>query len=814
MLNRNSRGAGHRTGWRATAPPRNHEGVENRVRSNGTIEAVPREREACQVIERTNRVSYSKALIVDDELNDATAWGRASRALVTELEASQVEMVQAVSPEDGGAVVVSDAGLHAVLIDWSFSGDDLRTHARARGLIEAVRARNENIPIFLMAERDEAGSIPLDVLQLANEFVWTLEDTAPFIAGRVLASMERYRGQVLGPMTAGLLNYARVSEYSWHTPGHTGGTAFLKSPSGRAFYDHFGENLFRSDLSISVPELGSLLDHTGPIGESERYAARVFGAHHTYCVTNGSSTSNRIILTASVARGRIVLCDRNCHKSIEHALTMTGGIPVYLQPSRNRYGLIGPIYTDQLQSEAISAAIKANPLTAGNLTPRAVHCVITNSTYDGLCTKTTRQIELLDPSVDRIHFDEAWYAYARFHPLYRDRFGMTGEASAHTGPTVFATHSTHKVLAALSQASFIHVRDGRSAIPRGRLNEAFMMHSSTSPFYPIIASNDVATSMMDGPGGRALTDESIQEAVGFRQMIGRIRKQFEGRGEWFFETWNAATVSDPDTGRTYPFEEAPEDLLVSQPDCWVLHPGDEWHGFEGIEPDYTMLDPVKVSVVTPGINTDGTLGESGIPAELVAAYLDTEGIQVEKTTDFTILFLFTLGITKGKWGTLVNGLLEFKGHYDKNSPLEHVLPAIGKGWPKRYRTMGLKDLSDEMFSQVKTSQQVQWQAKAYGELPEAVMSPADAYQRLLHNEADLLRLDEMPGRIVATGVVPYPPGIPLLMPGERARLTDGPFLSYLRALEAWDHHFPGFAHETHGVDCGEDGKYRVSCLRE
>jgi arginine decarboxylase len=766
------------------------------------------------VIERTNRVSYSKALIVDDELNDATAWGRASRALVAELEANQVEMVQAISPEDGGAVVVSDAGLRAVLIDWSFSGDDPHTHARARGLIETVRARNRNIPIFLMAERDEAGSIPLDILQLANEFVWTLEDTAPFIAGRVLASMERYRGQLLGPMTAALLRYARVSEYSWHTPGHTGGTAFLKSPSGRAFYDYFGENLFRSDLSISVPELGSLLDHTGPIGEGERYAARVFGAHRSYCVTNGTSTANRIILTASVARGRIVLCDRNCHKSIEHALTMTGGIPVYLRPSRNRYGLIGPIYTEHLRLEAISEAIAANPLTAGTFTPRAVHCIITNSTYDGLCTKTTRQIELLDPSVDRIHFDEAWYAYARFHPLYVNRFGMNGEAADHRGPTVFATHSTHKVLAALSQASFIHVRDGRSAIPQGRLNEAFMMHSSTSPFYPIIASNDVATSMMDGPGGRALTSESIQEAVGFRQMIGRIRKQFEGRGQWFFETWNAQTVTNPDTFETYPFEEAPEDLLVNQPACWVLRPGDAWHGFEGIEDDYAMLDPVKVSVVTPGIDEQGELMATGIPAELVAAYLDTEGIQVEKTTDFTILFLFTLGITKGKWGTLVNGLLEFKRLYDANAPLEHVLPAFVVSSPKHYRRLGLKDLANEMFDHLKTSQQVQWQAKAFGELPQVVMSPADAYQRLLHNEADLLTLDEMPGRIVATGIVPYPPGIPLLMPGERARRNDGPFLSYLRALEAWDARFPGFAHETHGVDRGEDRKYRISCLRE
>src|SRR5271165_114555 len=769
------------------------------------------------MIERTNRAAQLKALIVDDELNDATAWGRASRALVEELEARQVEMVKAISPEDGSAVVVSDAGIHAVLVDWSFGADDAATHSRAQALLKQLRARNEDIPVFLMAERDEASTIPLEVLQLANEFVWTLEDTAPFIAGRVVAAIHRYRSQLLGPMASALFNFAGTFEYSWHTPGHSGGTAFLKSPAGRAFYDYFGENLLRSDLSISVPELGSLLDHTGPIGESERYAARVFGAHRTYSVTNGSSTSNRIILTASVARDQIVLCDRNCHKSIEHALTMTGGIPVYLLPSRNRYGIIGPIHPERLRKEAIALSIAQNPLAAGATGQKPVHCVITNSTYDGLCLKATRATELLEPSVDRIHFDEAWFGYARFNPLYRERYGMSGDPAAHTGPTIFATHSTHKVLAALSQASYFHVREGRGAIPAPRLNEAFMMHSSTSPFYPILASNDIATSMMDGPAGVALTTESIEEAVGFRQMIGRIRKQFGARSEWFFETWNADVVMDPATGKELVFEEAPERLLVTEPGCWVLHPvvneTGTWHGFEGLEDNYAMLDPVKVSVITPGVEKDGNLGDWGIPAELVAAHLDTQGIQVEKTTDFTILFLFTLGITKGKWGTLVNGLLEFKRDYDANTKLEHIMPMCVSGCPKRYGKLGLRDLAQQMHDQLKASQQVQWQESAFAQLPEAVMTPAEAFQRSLHDEAELVALDEMAGRVAAVGVVPYPPGIPLLMPGERAGGADGPFLSYLRALEAWDERFPGFTHEIHGVDSSE-GRYRVSCLKE
>lgn len=280
-------------------------------------------------------------------------------------------------------------------------------------------------------------------------------------------------------MFAALAAFAGTYEYSWHTPGHAGGTAFLKSPVGRAFFQFFGEPMFRSDPSISVAELGSLLDHSGPIGASERHAAKVFGADRTYCVTNGTSTSNRIVLGATVSSRDVVLCDRNCHKSIEHGLTLTGGIPTHLMPTRNCYGIIGPIPPAHLTRRVIDRSLAANPLTAVADREPAL-AVITNSTYDGLCYRVPRVAELLGPTVDRILFDEAWYAYARFNPIYRDRFAMH-DGAAEGGPTVFATQSTHKLLAALSQASFIHVRDGRRPVEHERFNESFMMHSSTSP---------------------------------------------------------------------------------------------------------------------------------------------------------------------------------------------------------------------------------------------------------------------------------------------------------------------------------------------
>ena len=763
------------------------------------------------MITRTTKRMTLRALVVDDELPAPTAEGRAARALVQELQARQVEVVEAASADDGMSVALSDSAIHAVMVDWTLEGD--AAHKKARALLEFIRSRNSGIPIFLMAERGEASSIPVDVMEMVDEYVWMLEDTASFVGGRVVAAMRRYLEIMLPPLAAAVMKFGQEYEYSWHTPGHTGGTAFLKSPVGRIFFDYFGENMLRSDLSISVGALGSLLDHSGPMGAHERYAARVFGAHRSYCVTNGTSMSNRVIFMAAVARDQIALCDRNCHKSIEHSLVMSGGIPTYWVPLRNRYGIIGPIPPERLTKAAVARAIKDNPLAGKGVDPRAVYAVITNSTYDGLCYHARRVEALLDPSVDRIHFDEAWYAYARFNPIYRDRHAMHGDPKDHdpAKPTVFATHSTHKLLAALSQASLLHMRDGRSAIPHARFNESYMLHASTSPLYSIIVSNDITAAMMDGPGGQALTAESIQEAVAFRQTMGRVHREFARKKDWFFNTWNADKVKV--RGRKVPFPDAPAELLATDPDAWVLHPGESWHGFGDLEDDYCMLDPIKVSVVTPGVALKGGLDTWGIPATLLTAYLHRRGVEVEKTTDFTVLFLFSIGITKGKWGTLLNALLDFKRDYDHNTTLTEVLPDLPNSHPEVYGAMGLKDLANAMFAMLKKTRQTHWLAQAFSTLPTPAMSPNAAWQYLVKDQIEHVPLDQLANRVLATSVVPYPPGIPMLMPGENTGKDDGPCLGYLRALAAWDQAFPGFGHDTHGVE-NREGVYYVQCLKK
>jgi arginine decarboxylase len=748
-------------------------------------------------------------LVVYGDIAAGTTLQRSGIALVEKLRGRGFDVILARSANDGASAIRSDPLIGAVIVDA-----DLDESGGAEAVLHAFRARNDRAPAFLFGERSHIPAIPLSTLKLANEFVWLTEDTSTFIAGRVEAAIQRYRENLLPPMFASMLTQARVHEYAFGTPGHLGGAAFLKTPVSKIFFDYFGENMFRSDLSIGMAAVGSLLDHSGPIGESEKYAARVFGSHRSYTVTNGTSSSNRIIFMASLTQNDIALCDRNCHKSIEHGLVMTGAIPVYLVPHRNRYGIIGPIYPEDLQPEAVRTRAGANQLTAGANRPKPRHTIITNSTYDGLIYNVARVIEIGGDAIDRLHFDEAWYAYARFNPLYRNRHAMFGDPGEYKdGPTLFATHSTHKLLAALSQSSFIHIRDGRDPIDHARFNESFMMHSSTSPFYPIIASNEISAAMMDGGSGVALTTESIREAVTFRQTVGRIKQQYAAANDWFFSTWNATEVTDPATKRRVAFEDAPEELLVSDPNCWVLHPGETWHGFEGLEDGYCMLDPIKVTVIAPGIATDGSFEQRGIPAAIIAAYLVRHGFEYEKTQDFTVLFLFSIGMTKAKWGTLLTTLIKFKEDYDANTPLSVVLPKLVAAHPERYGEVGLCDLGDEMFDQYKRSNQLHHLQEAFSSLPTPHMTPADAYRHLVRNEVERVRLDAIAQRVLATSVVPYPPGIPMMMPGESAGPADGPYIGYLRALRDWDRRFPGFGHETHGVEV-DGGEHYLRCLTQ
>jgi arginine decarboxylase len=317
---------------------------------------------------------------------------------------------------------------------------------------------------------------------------------------------------------------------------------------------------------------------------------------------------------------------------------------------------------------------------------------------------------------------------------------------------------------------------------------------------------------MDGPGGTMLTTSAIKEAVQFRKAVAKIHKRHQADGDWFFKPWNAEVVRDPQTGKQHDFAEAPVDLLVNEQDCWRLHPKDTWHGFTGLTDNWCMLDPIKVSLLTPGMGDDGKLLEEGVPAELFTAYVSRFGIVPTRTTDFQVMFLFSVGITKGKWATLINTLLSFKRFYDSNAPLTQVLPELAKNNPDRYGSMGLKDLGDEMFAFLRKYDPGTVLNNAYSTIPVPEMTPRHAFEYMVTGDVELVPAEKLPGRIAANAVMPYPPGIPMVISGENLGGKDSPQINYLKALGQWDAAFPGFEHEVEGAEV-VDGVYNVLCIK-
>lgn len=648
-----------------------------------------------------------------------------------------------------------------------------------RDFILEVRKRNADIPVFLYGETRTSRHIPNDILRELHGFIHMFEDTPEFVARHIIREARKYLENLAPPFFQALMEYASDSSYSWHCPGHSGGVAFLKSPVGQMFHQFFGENLLRADVCNAVEELGQLLDHTGPVSASESNAARIFNADHLFFVTNGTSTSNKVVWHSTVAPGDIVVVDRNCHKSILHSIIMTGAIPVFLMPTRNHYGIIGPIPKSEFDPQTIQRKIEQNPFAreAVNKNPRIL--TITQSTYDGVLYNVETIKTMLGDTIDTLHFDEAWLPHASFHEFYKDMHAIGSDRPRSENALVFATQSTHKLLAGLSQASQILVQDASSRkLDTHRFNESYLMHSSTSPQYAIIASCDVAAAMMEPPGGHALVEESILEALDFRRAMRKVDEEFGS--DWWFKVW----------GPDYLAEEG-----IGDRDDWVIHAGDTWHGFGEIESGFNMLDPIKATIITPGLNLEGEFDEQGIPAAIVSRYLAEHGIIIEKTGLYSFFIMFTIGITKGRWNSMVTELQQFKDDYDRNRPLWRVMPEFAKKYPA-YERIGLRDLCNQIHSVYKEYDVARITTEMYLSEIEPAMTPADAWARMAHRDVERVSIDELEGRVTAMLVTPYPPGIPLLVPGERFNRTIVRYLQFARDFNAL---FPGFETDVHGL---------------
>lgn len=705
------------------------------------------------------------------------------------------------------------------LIALVWDSENQKINSESEILIRKIRERSEHVPIFLFSEDDITKNVSLDVLKEVKEYVYLYSETPNFTANRIDTAIQHYTENLLPPYFKTLKNFTEDGDYYWDCPGHMGGMAYLKHPIGIEFINFFGENIMRADIGVATAEMGDYLIHAGPSKVSEVKAAKIFGADWTFYGVAGSSGSNRIVAQGAIGEDEIVLMDRNCHKSLNHGLTLSRGRPVYLTPTRNGYGLIGPIPLHRLKHENINKLISQSALSGKAVDLSPTYAVITNCTYDGFCYNVKKLVEELKLSVPRIHFDEAWYAYAKFHPLYKDRFAMDIDDDMPDRPTIFAVHSTHKMLPALSMASMIHVKKSdRAPLDYDDFNDSFMMHGTTSPFYPIIASIDVAVSMMEGKPGVSLVQESIEEAISFRQAVVNIKeklKEQEGESSWFFDVLQPTEVQDPATQQRYAFGSAPMELLSNTADVWTLKENESWHGFNqaDVADSDIMLDPVKVTITCPGLSANGQYQDTGIPGYIVTKFLDDRRTEIARTGDYTLLILFSVGTTKGKWGTLIESLLEFKHLYDSGARAIDAMPSL-KGVSNKYEEMTLKELCQEMHETMHKLELIQHISNAVSSSPEPVLTPAEAYQKVVRYKTEHIRLADFRGRIAASMLVPYPPGIPVLMPGERLAHGDTGILGYLQALQAFDKQFPGFDHEIQGINVDQNGDYWVRAIIE
>ena len=769
-------------------------------------------------------------VIIDEDYRNDNTSGLGIRALAKAIEEEGFEVVGATSYGDLAQFAQQQSRASAFILsidDEEFSpgpdnpGPDLAPAIlNLRHFIQQVRRKNPDVPIYLHGETKTSQHLPNDILRELHGFIHMFEDTPEFVARHIIREARAYLEGIQPPFFKALLDYAEDGSYSWHCPGHSGGVAFLKSPIGQMYHQFYGENMLRADVCNAVEELGQLLDHDGAIGESERNAARIFNADHCFFTTNGTSTSNKIVWHHAVAPGDVVVVDRNCHKSILHAIIMTGAVPVFLRPTRNHYGIIGPIAREAFEPQAIQAKIRANPLLrhvdAEAVRPRILS--LTQSTYDGILYNTETIKQLLDGYIDNLHFDEAWLPHAAFHSFYGAYHAMGKKRPRPKKSLVYATQSIHKLLAGISQASQVLVQDSQTVpLDRFLFNEAYLMHTSTSPQYSIIASCDVAAAMMEPPGGRAMVEESLLEAMDFRRAMRKVAADF-GEGDWWFAVWGPQQLAAEGVGRA---------------DDWIIQDGaakksretgrekggkksgqESWHGFGQLAPGFNMLDPIKTTIITPGLGLDGKFGDTGIPASIVSKYLAEHGVVVEKTGLYSFFVMFTIGITKGRWNTLLAALQQFKVDYDRNHALWRVMPEFC-AQHRRYERMGLRDLCQHVHQLYAKYDIARLTTEMYLSELTPAMTPADAYACIARRRTERVEIDHLEGRVTVGLVTPYPPGIPLLIPGE---VFNQKIVDYLKFARTFALECPGFETDIHGLVEVEDEqgrkRYFADCVLE
>lgn len=684
--------------------------------------------------------------------------------------------------------------------DFTNVGAVVTSAEHAPAVVAKVKATGFGVPIFIALQPDE--TIPEGLLPELDGVLQLGFGSRHYYGKQVAAAVEAYAQKLAPPFFNVLKQYTKRGYAAFDCPGHQGGQFFAKHPSGREFFHFFGENLFRADLCNADVRLGDLLIHEGPACEAQRHAAKVYHADKTYFVLNGTSTSNKVVTSALLAKDDLVLFDRNNHKSIHlGALMLCGAQPVYLQTARNPYGFIGGIDADCFDEQYIRNQIRqVAPQRADEHRPFRL-AVIQLGTYDGTIYNARQVVDRIGHLCDYILFDSAWVGYEQFIPMMRDCSPLLLELNEND-PGIIVTQSVHKQQSGFSQASQIHKKDRhikgqKRYCNHKRFNNAFMMHASTSPFYPMFASLDINAKMHEGQAGRKLWRDCVEVGIEARKLVLQYCK--------LIKPFIPDTV-DGKPWASYPTAEMLDDLRF-----FKFEPGARWHAFPGYGQDQYFIDPCKFMLTTPGINVEtGEYEAFGIPATILANFLRDNGIVPEKCDLNSILFLLTPSENLAKLQHLVALIARFEQHIENDSLMSDVLPTVYGRHADYYQGYTIRRLCQEMHdfyarNNMKQLQREMFRADGW---PKQAMSAFEAQQALIRNEVKLVRLSDIGGEIAAEGALPYPPGVLCTVPGE---VWGGAVQKYFLALEEGINCLPGFEPEIQGVylQTQEDGSRRA-----
>lgn len=672
--------------------------------------------------------------------------------------------------------------------------DDIRD-----GKLDFIEQHSFEQPVFAVISDHEV--IPADVITRLTGVIDLNKKNGELYSKQLETAALKYEESLLPPFFGSLKKYVEQGNSAFDCPGHQGGEFFRRHPLGNQFAEYFGENLFRSDLCNADVSMGDLLIHEGAPCAAQQHAAKVFNADKTYFVLNGTSSSNKVVLNALLAPGDLVLFDRNNHKSNHHgALIQAGATPVYLEAARNPFGFIGGIDAHCFEEDYLRGLIKeVAPERTGEKRPFRL-AVIQLGTYDGTIYNARQVVDKIGHLCDYILFDSAWVGYEQFIPMMKDCSPLLLDLNEND-PGILVTQSVHKQQAGFSQTSQIHKKDSHIKgqnryVNHKRLNNAFMMHASTSPFYPLFAALDVNAKIHEGAAGRRLWAECVRTGIEARKLLLR--------------TCQHIRPFIPDTVDGRPWEETETGVIAADRRFFNFVPGERWHGFEGYADDQYFVDPCKLLLTTPGVDvSSGEYDDFGVPATILAYYLRENQIVAEKCDLNSILFLLTPAETPEKMQRLIRQIARFEQLLDNDAALETVLPSLCRTYPARYAGYTLRQLCQEMHDLFVKHNVKQRQKEMFRRcFPAVRMSPKAAHTEFVRGNTERVAVSEIAGRIAAEGALPYPPGVLCVVPGE---VWEAPVQRYFLALEETADRFPGFAPELQGayIEQDDSGHQRV-----